>query len=162
MDKLKSKLKGHRTGHGSVQDVTSWLLAVSSFARDSNSKVKYAVKLGIVLKARYFVCTASSAVKLRKKLEREVLPPAGENTALEAPLGASGSIVSVSNVAGAVSALAERFGKVLHAGIGGLRQREPRKTKQSEVFDAKALHELLNFRHVVLDEAGAMLEPDMV
>lgn len=158
---LKSELRELSCGQTSVNKVTSCLLAVANFARGSNSKVKYAVKLCIVRKAWYFVCTAASAAKLRKKIEREVNPSETEAAAVEVALNASDSSASSKNTA-AVSALASKLGQVLHVGLGGLRSRGKRTVKKSRMSDAEALQDMLDFKHVVLDEAGAMLEPDMV
>lgn len=68
----------------------------------------------------------------------------------------------INNVAGAVGALAVKLGSVLKVGRGGLQRRIKAGTGRGKISEAQELQELLDFKYVVLDEAGAMLEPDMV
>lgn len=121
-------------------------------------------KLHIVQNARYIVCTASSAVRLQKKVAREVIPSIKETDILamlsEAP-ASSGTVVH--NAVGAVSALARKFGSLLHVACGGQQKLNKRATQRDATSEAEAeVKELLDFKCVVLDEAGVMLEPDIV
>lgn len=102
-------------------------------------KVEARIKLHIFQTARFFVCTAASAVKLPMRVENELdglgdlrLPEAADEDGL-------GGIVS----------------KLAHVSVAD-------STDDDTTAQKSLLAKLLDFKHVVLDEAGAMLEPDMV
>lgn len=127
--------------------------------------------MGIVLSAKYFVCTAASAVKLQKKIAKEVFPrkskadkPKAQKKSSSRPEAEVSSTQSLY-----LTAMAARLTSTILKGSstattsGGSKGKKAQEKQRGEIpSNAEDLAKIMNFKYVVLDEAGAMLEPDMV
>lgn len=106
----------------------------SLFLNGLVKKVEGLIKLHIFQTARFFVCTAATAVKLPMRLETEL-----------------DGVEGLDRLQGANSdPLADIVSRLAHVSVS------------DSTAEKSVMAQLLDFKYVVLDEAGAMLEPDMV
>jgi hypothetical protein len=120
------------------EGIEDYLSSLSgSFMNGLVEQVVARVKWHILRTARFFVCTAASAVKLPMRVEYEL----DGLEDLQSPLEDSDE-----------------------DGLGGIVSQLASVSIRARTYDDQksAVMKLLDFKHVVLDEAGAMLEPDMV
>ena len=150
------------------QEIQEYLCATNSFLNQTQLRTRSWVKVHILTQAQYFVCTASSAAKLPSRVKADLeshLPEIGqerteedeENESKATPTAGArdGSMTDEELDEQGSEVEVDEQGSEVESGL-------------QEMDDVKGAWDVLTtvpeleFEHVVLDEAGAMLEPDMV
>lgn len=136
---------------GTVDSTTHFLKGLKNFLAATKYPTDALMKLQILEAARFVVCTAATAVKLPSRIRNmlEALPATSADSHSNAPSAAdelAQSLATLSIARGSRSRTSAR----------------PAVDAEDDSALTAALSGVLCFKYVVLDEAGAMLEPDMV
>ena len=146
-----------------LESVDTFLRPVLGFIQLHGQAFQACVRLHLLQQSQYLACTASSATKLNLEVKRqlELIPDnvleraAKENKLAQAQLDAE-------ELAGSFSDSSDSDGGSADGGSTDEESTDDEIAKGGDKLRKVILGQMMGYRHVVLDEAGAMLEPDMV